>query len=43
MLVGAGIGVTPCSSILRGIIKHRWRKGFINPHNLHFYWVKSAL
>jgi predicted ferric reductase len=38
MLVGAGIGVTPCASIMKGIINYRWKKGF-QPHNLHFYWV----
>lgn len=38
MLVGAGIGVTPCSSILKGVINYRWKKGF-SPYNLHFYWV----
>lgn len=38
MLVGAGIGVTPCASIMKGIINYRWKKGY-QPHNLHFYWV----
>ena len=38
MLVGAGIGVTPCASILKGVINYRWKKGF-TPHNLHFFWV----
>ena len=38
MLVGAGIGVTPCSSIMKGVVNYRWKKGF-SPHNLHFYWV----
>ena len=38
MLVGAGIGVTPCASIMKGVINYRWKKGF-SPSNLHFYWV----
>ena len=38
MLVGAGIGVTPCASILKGVINFRWKKGF-TPNNLHFFWV----
>ena len=28
MLVGAGIGVTPCASIMKGIVNYRWKKGF---------------
>ena len=38
MLVGAGIGVTPCASIMKGVVNYRWKKGF-QPANLHFYWV----
>jgi hypothetical protein len=38
MLVGAGIGVTPCASIMKGIVNYRWKKGF-RPEHLHFYWV----
>lgn len=38
MLIGAGIGVTPCCSLLKGIVGWHWKKGF-RPHNLHFYWV----
>ena len=38
MLVGAGIGLTPCASILTGLIKYRWKRS-INPDILHFYWV----
>ena len=38
MLVGAGIGVTPCASIMKGVVNYRWKKGFI-PNNLHFFWV----
>ena len=38
MLVGAGIGVTPCSSIMRGIVEYRWKKSY-TPKNLYFFWV----
>lgn len=38
MLIGAGIGLTPCVSILTALTKYRWRKNF-NPEILHFYWV----
>jgi hypothetical protein len=38
MLIGAGIGLTPCVSILSALTKYRWRKNF-NPEILHFYWV----
>ena len=38
MLVGAGIGVTPCASIMKGVVGYRWKKGF-TPNNLHFFWV----
>ena len=38
MLVGAGIGVTPCASIMKGVIGYRWKKGF-SPSHLHFFWV----
>mmetsp|Transcript_17131 Transcript_17131/g.39261 ORF Transcript_17131/g.39261 Transcript_17131/m.39261 type:complete len:267 (-) Transcript_17131:544-1344(-) len=38
MLVGAGIGVTPCASIMKGVINYRWKKGY-SPVNLHFFWV----
>ena len=38
MIVGAGIGVTPCSSIMRGIVKYRWKKNF-QPNTLYFFWV----
>lgn len=38
MLVGAGIGLTPCASILTALTKYRWRKNF-TPEILHFYWV----
>jgi ferredoxin-NADP reductase len=30
MIVGAGIGVTPCCAILTALLKYRWRKNF-NP------------
>lgn len=38
MLIGAGIGLTPCVSILTSLTKYRWRKNF-NPELLHFYWI----
>lgn len=38
MLVGAGIGLTPCVSILSALTKYRWRKNF-TPELLHFYWI----
>ena len=38
VLVGAGIGVTPCASIMKGVVHYRWKKGY-PPANLHFYWV----
>jgi len=38
MIVGAGIGVTPCSSIMRGVINYRWKKGY-PPNTIYFFWV----
>jgi hypothetical protein len=38
MLIGAGIGLTPCVSILTSLTKYRWKKNF-NPELLHFYWI----
>jgi len=38
LIVGAGIGVTPCASIMKGVVGYRWKKGF-TPNNLHFFWV----
>ena len=38
MLIGAGIGLTPCASILTAMTKFRWKKNF-TPELLHFYWV----
>ncbi|CAM9209942.1 unnamed protein product, partial [Ectocarpus fasciculatus] len=38
MLIGAGIGLTPCASILTALTKYRWKKNFC-PEILHFYWV----
>jgi hypothetical protein len=38
MIIGAGIGLTPCASILCALTKYRWKKNF-NPEILHFYWV----
>lgn len=38
MLVGAGIGLTPCAAILTALLKYRWRKNF-NPNVVRFYWL----
>lgn len=38
MIIGAGIGMTPCASILTAMLKYRWRLNF-KPEILHFYWV----
>jgi NAD(P)H-flavin reductase len=38
MIVGAGIGMTPCASVLTAMLKYRWRFGQ-PPEKLHFYWV----
>jgi len=38
MLIGAGIGLTPCASILCALTKYRWKKNF-NPEIVHFYWI----
>lgn len=38
MVVGAGIGMTPCASILRGIVLYRWKRDFF-PECLNFYWT----
>ena len=38
IVVGAGIGLTPLSSILRGTVLYKWKKGF-GPHSLYFGWV----
>lgn len=38
MLVGAGIGMTPCASILTSLIRYKWRRN--HPTEiLHFYWI----
>jgi hypothetical protein len=39
MIVGGGIGLTPCASIITSLIKHRWKQGLKNPEILHLYWV----
>ena len=39
MMVGAGVGLTPSASILRSVLKYRWRKGFDHPSTLRFYWI----
>ena len=38
MIIGAGIGLTPASSILKGICRYKWKKGFA-PQVVYFYWV----
>eukprot|EP01036_Dinobryon_divergens_P033073 gene33073-42785_t len=38
MIIGAGIGLTPCASILAALTKYKWKKNF-NPEILHLYWV----
>jgi hypothetical protein len=38
MVVRAGIGMTPCASVLTAMLKYRWRFGQ-PPEKLHFYWV----
>ena len=38
MVVGAGIGLTPCNSILRAVLKYKWRHNQY-PNHLHLYWV----
>ena len=38
MIVGAGIGVTPCSSIMRGVVNYRWKKGY-SPNTIYFFFV----
>lgn len=38
MLIGAGIGLTPCASILTALLRYRWKKNFF-PEILHFYWM----
>jgi len=38
MIVGAGIGLTPCASILSSLTKYKWRKNF-SPEIVHLYWV----
>jgi hypothetical protein len=37
MLVGGGIGLTPCASILTSVIRYKWKKNF-PPDVLNFYW-----
>jgi NAD(P)H-flavin reductase len=38
IIVGAGIGLTPVSSIMRATLLYKWKKGF-NPNSLYFAWV----
>lgn len=38
MVIGAGIGMTPCASVLTAMLKYRWQRGQ-PPEKLHFYWI----
>ena len=38
MMIGAGIGLTPSCSVLRSVLKYKWKKGW-KPNVLRFYWV----
>ena len=38
MMIGAGIGLTPSCSVLRSVLKYKWKKGW-KPSLLRFYWV----
>ncbi|KAJ1450861.1 hypothetical protein M885DRAFT_621312 [Pelagophyceae sp. CCMP2097] len=38
MVVGAGIGVTPCAAILTALVRYRWRNNF-KPEVVHVYWL----
>jgi hypothetical protein len=38
MMIGAGIGLTPSCSVLRSVLKYKWKKGW-KPTLLRFYWV----
>ena len=38
MIIGAGIGMTPCASVLTAMLRYRWRFGQ-TPEKLHFYLV----
>ena len=38
MVIGAGIGVTPLASIQKGVLRYKWKKGFL-PKRLLCYWV----
>ena len=38
MLAGAGIGLTPCASILSALLRYRWKQNF-GPEIVHFYWT----
>jgi len=37
MVVGVGVGMTPCASILRAVLLYKWTNGF-NPEMIYFYW-----
>lgn len=38
MIIGAGIGLTPVSSIMKAVLRQKWKLGFF-PHRVHFYWI----
>ena len=39
MVIGAGIGMTPCASVLTALLRYQWRRAVSTPEILHFYWV----
>lgn len=38
MVIGAGIGLTPLASIIKAVLRQKWKLGF-DPKTVHFYWV----
>uniref|UniRef100_A0A7S3LKL7 Ferric reductase NAD binding domain-containing protein n=1 Tax=Aplanochytrium stocchinoi TaxID=215587 RepID=A0A7S3LKL7_9STRA len=38
ILVGSGIGLTPSASILRSVLRHKWKKGYY-PETIRFCWI----
>eukprot|EP00511_Aplanochytrium_stocchinoi_P012236 CAMPEP_0204877332 /NCGR_PEP_ID=MMETSP1348-20121228/48134_1 /ASSEMBLY_ACC=CAM_ASM_000700 /TAXON_ID=215587 /ORGANISM="Aplanochytrium stocchinoi, Strain GSBS06" /LENGTH=331 /DNA_ID=CAMNT_0052034187 /DNA_START=540 /DNA_END=1535 /DNA_ORIENTATION=+ len=41
ILVGSGIGLTPSASILRSVLRHKWKKGYY-PETIRFCWILRA-
>lgn len=37
VVIGAGIGVTPLASILRGVLRYKWKRGY-RPQQLYGVW-----